>query len=492
MKKKLQLVFSSIFYLIILVSPQLRAQTYIRANNPKLQYFGRIDFSDPLLPTFSWPGVSVKAKFYGSSISIVLKDYANGSAQTTNYFNLIVDGKKYGQFKASRADTLYDVVSGLEDEEHVIEVFKRTESSVGKSSFKGFIIPGNSLLDLPAKPDRKIEFIGDSWTCGYGNEIETTPATTNTGFNSKNEDNYEAWGALVARRFDAQYMCTAYSGRGLYRNNTGTTNGTLPKIYDHTIADQASPAWDHSNYSPDLILIKLGTNDFFKEDQATPDMLDSASFVSTYINFIQKIRGYHSNAKIVVAFGSSKSDYWPIGLNHFTRWTNYSEAIVNYLNNNGDANVDEFRIRTQSEPYGEDWHPSKKTHIQIADDITSFIENLMGWTSGNPDCQGTDGGGAYLDGCNTCVGGTTGNEPCVVDVAGIGKIADGEVLSLYPNPASNEVYIEGIGANARWNILDSKGRLIKSGSGDVIEVNDLITGLYFVLGDDFELKFIKK
>ena len=39
-------------------------------------------------------------------------------------------------------------------------------------------------------------------------------------------------------------------------------------------------------------------------------------------------------------------------------------------------------------------------------------------TNSGPDCNGVEGGGAYLDNCNICVGGTTGNIPCTQDCTG--------------------------------------------------------------------------
>src|SRR5690554_1850406 len=102
----------------------------------------------------------------------------------------------------------------------------------------------------------EIEFIGNSITCGYGNESSQNPPKS--GFTSVNENNYMAWGAIAARELQAQYSCVAYSGRGLYQNNDGSTAGTLPKIYDQVIADNATVTWDNTRYVPDIIVINLG------------------------------------------------------------------------------------------------------------------------------------------------------------------------------------------------------------------------------------------
>ena len=194
---------------------------FIEADDPNIQYTGRIDFTNPKAPVYTFPGVSISAKFTGTAISADIKDYAAGGSTSTNYYNVYIDNQFVKSLKVLSSTTNYLLVSNLSNGTHTILLTKRTESSVGKSSFKGFYTEGASLLTPDPKPIRKIEFIGDSWTCGYGNEY--SGAGANTGFTSANEDNYSAWGAITSRRLNAQYHCTAYSGRGLYRNNDGNT-----------------------------------------------------------------------------------------------------------------------------------------------------------------------------------------------------------------------------------------------------------------------------
>ncbi|MBX9850291.1 MAG: hypothetical protein K2X86_00865 [Cytophagaceae bacterium] len=351
---------------------------YFQADNSNIQYSGRIDFSNPKKPAFSFPGVSIKAKFQGTAIDVLIKDYGMGTVTSTNYYNILIDGSLYTVLKVRSADTLYPVVRNLADGEHTIEVFKRTESSVGKSSFLGFQLRVNkTLLALPAKPARKIEFIGDSFTCGYGNEVSTN--SPNTGFHSDKENNYTAWGALTCRALNAEYHCTAYSGRGMYRNNSGSTSGTLPLIYLNTIADAASPAWSPSTYIPDVAVIHLGTNDFFPEQWTPPSMVDSTQFVNTYKNFVGALRGYYPNAHIICVVPNSVSDWYPANFRTLSRMKNYVDAVVDHHVGLGDTKVYYFEIPTQSAPYGEDWHPTNATHVQMSNLIVPFIQTKTGW-----------------------------------------------------------------------------------------------------------------
>jgi hypothetical protein len=365
------------FLCAIAVEKSLATDFYIKADDPAIQYMGRIDFSNPKRPAYAFPGISIKAKFNSSSIKAVIKDFGLGGAQTTNYYNVFIDDQFVLKLAVNSSDTLYTLATGLNASDHTVELVKRTESSVGKSSFWGFVISSNALLSLDPLPTYKMEFIGDSWTCGYGNEISTN--SPNTGFNSINEDNGRAWGYTVAKKFNAQYHATALSGRGLYRNNTGSTSSVVPDEFNKIIPGQSSPLWNFSMYVPDLVVIHLGTNDFYLESVSSTNLLDSALFVAKYIAFVSDIRAqYGSATKIICAFGNSKSDFWPVGLNHLTRWRNYVTATVNHFNSNSDHEVYKFELTVQSPPYGEDWHPTIVTHNQMANQIAPFITTLTG------------------------------------------------------------------------------------------------------------------
>lgn len=354
------------------------AQTTIPANDAKIQYIGRIDFTNPLAPTFAFPGVSIKAKFQGTSISANLTEYGAGGVATTNYFNVIIDGGTPVVLKLAAAQTTYELASGLVDTEHTIELFKRTEASVGKVAFKGFVLEnGKALVEAEALSKKRIEFIGNSITCGYGNESSTNPPKD--GFSSVNENNYNAWGAVTARNIDAQYMCTAYSGRGLVRNNTGSTSGVASQFYNRIFPDEGSSTWNHQNYKPHIIVINLGTNDFAAEVSNAAYTVEKTDFQNGYKEFISTLRSHHADAKIICAVGVMMSDYYPVGASHWTRIQDYVSTMVDDVNNGGDKNVFYFKMNPQVAPYGEDWHPTAATDVKMANGLTDFINEKINW-----------------------------------------------------------------------------------------------------------------
>lgn len=355
------------------------SQTLIRPSHNYVQVTGRVDTSNPLKYSFAFPGVSIKTAFSGTGISILLKEYGLGTATTTNYFAVIIDGGEPTVLQLSKNQTEYVLASNLPKGNHTVEVFKRTESNVGKVDFMGFTLPkGTTIIEPAPLPKRKIEFIGNSITCGYGNEISTT-TPDKYHFTSANENNYMAWGAVTARKVQAQYSCVAYSGRGLMQNNTGSKTGTLPLIYDNIIADSPSPVWNHYDYIPDVVVINLGTNDFAAEVSSATYKVDSTQFVQTYIAFIQKLRSYYPNASFICCVGTMMSDYYPVGGKHWTRIQNYVSSVAQYFNSQGDSKVYYLMLDPQLSPYGEDWHPTKKTHEQMATKLTNFINTTITW-----------------------------------------------------------------------------------------------------------------
>ncbi len=349
----------------------------INASDPLISYSGRIDFRNRNDPSFSYPGVSIKLKFTGDAFDMLLQDMAMEDEQHTNYFNVIIDNDKPFVIKTSKKQKIYYLARNLDLREHTIEIIKRTESSVGAVVLHGFRLRrGHRLLEMTDIPERKIEFIGNSITVGYGNEasIAAPPQGNPTsGFRSVNENNYTAWGALTCRALNARYSCVAYSGRGVYRNNTGSENGTMPLVYDYVNPDKTDALWNHQRFVPDVIVIDLGTNDF------APGVPDSTAFCNAYVTFIEKLRGLHPQAKIVCVAGNMMSDYWPVGTKSWTHIKNYLTSIVKKSNDKGDASVYYFELTPQSPPYGEDWHPNNATHKKMSEAIVPFIKTITGW-----------------------------------------------------------------------------------------------------------------
>jgi len=350
-------------------------------NDPAIEYNGRIDYTDPLKPSFCYSGVSIKTILVGESLSMTLDEMGKGDEQHSNHYTIIVDDSVRSILNAKPGKHTYELVSGLETGKHTIEVYKRTECALGGARFLGFSAPEGVTLEKPIAKTRRIEFIGNSITCGYGNEL-SIPAppegSPNTGFNSKNENNYLTYGSITARNLKASYRCVAYSGRGLYRNNTGSMEGTIPKIYRRIFPDDpSSTLWDLHKEQPDVLVINVGTNDFYLESEG--DFVNEGIFTKTYLSFLEELRVAYPHTKIICVVGNMMSDYWPVGRQCWTRIQKLVSDVVAERNAKGDLEVHYFKFDPQTPPYGEDWHPSIPTHRKMAIALTPFIKQVAGW-----------------------------------------------------------------------------------------------------------------
>ena len=221
----------------------------IDADNPDIQYVGRFDRSNPKKAVFDWPGVYIRAKFEGTSCSIRLID-------GNNYYDVIIDDKSPEVLK-THTDTIYHAAANLKDTIHTILIEKRTEANIGKGEFLGFILDeGKQLVQIDSIPARRIEFIGNSITCGYGVEGENA----SEHFKPETESANLSFAALVGKALKADYAMVAYSGKGVVRNY-GDPNKTsvdpMPSLYDRTICFDSTLKWDFSKWIPQAVVINL-------------------------------------------------------------------------------------------------------------------------------------------------------------------------------------------------------------------------------------------
>src|SRR5207248_2231555 len=109
-----------------------------------------------------------------------------------------------------------------------------------------------TLLPATPGPARRLEVIGDSISCGYGNEGKDQ----NEHFAAQTENACETYGFLTARRFGAGYACVAWSGKKMWPDNT------VGEFYDRALPADPDSTWEFSKWTPDVVVINLATNDF--------------------------------------------------------------------------------------------------------------------------------------------------------------------------------------------------------------------------------------
>lgn len=338
--------------------------TIVPADNANIQYVGRICFQNPKQPRFTFPGVQINARFTGTSLRMMAKP-------KSGYFMVQIDGAE--PFKVSfmgERDSVATLATALQRGEHTVRMMYVIEGYELKPDFRGFVLDeGASLLPPPALPERTIEFIGNSITCGYGNES----ISRDDSFEYATENHYYTYGQMTARALNAMAYVVARSGIGVYRSfggpKTGTPENVMTTEYEYTNLYDRSERWDFSRYQPQVVCINLGTNDL------STNNYDVKLFQQAFYRFVSQVRGHNPKAKIVLLTGSMMNG----------KELEIAKKVLNEImedaHKNGDNEVYRFDFtpHTGDLYYGADWHPSLWQHQKMAGELTAFLRTLMHW-----------------------------------------------------------------------------------------------------------------
>jgi hypothetical protein len=352
-----------LFCLLVFCSKHLHSQTgsskemnFFAADHPAIQYTGRIDFSDPLLPRFWQPGVYFAIQFTGPSCEVIVKDEVLWG-KNHNYLEVVVDGVAKRIQTRSAQDTIL-VASGLAEGAHSLLVVKNTEANIGYLELVG--IRCNSLLEPLPKPERKMEFIGNSITCGTGSDMAGVPCGKGEWHDQHNA--YMSYASLTARALQAQYHLSAVSGIGLMRSCCNM-DIIMPAVFDKVSMRNNEIVWDFNRYQPAVVSICLGQND---------GVQDSALFCDNYIAFIRQLRSHYPDA-VFVCLTSPMGDS---ALTAFMKKT--LSTVVERVKSTGDQKIAAYFF-SRSYTSGCDYHPDLNEQQLIAEELTGFIKQLMKW-----------------------------------------------------------------------------------------------------------------
>ena len=304
--------------------------------------------------THQWPGIYWESRFRGTEVTVAFAD-------PVNILHISIDGKRVDTVaKPGNSDVR---ISGLGDGIHEIRVEKATESQSDAATFKGFYVPQqNDRLPLGIPPVYSMEFIGDSYTVGYGNTAGKRTCTPDELWAST--DTTQAFGPLTARHYGAMYQINAFSGRGVVRNYDGFAGDSLPQLYAYTVFDgqtkYVKPDW----LQPQIIVIALGTNDFSTpvhsgEKWKNQDEL-IADYEATYVAFVKSLREKNPNATILL-------------ISYDPATSPQISTVRDRLKADGDGKVDFLEI-TGFTRNACDYHPDTDDDRKISDALIAFID----------------------------------------------------------------------------------------------------------------------
>ena len=328
----------------------------ILPTDPRIVTVGRFDRTDPATIACQWPASEVRLRVKGAMLGVSADDSGK------NLWQVVVDGKPTEVLALKSGPNDYLVSLGS-DAIHDVSLVKRTESFVGTTRFSGFDVPAGGLFQAKRR-SRLIEFVGDSITCGYGNE----GASQNEHFTPETENAYQSYASVAGRAVGADVRLIAWSGRKMFPDNT------MPEIYDRVLPTEAAPLADPKDPVPDVVVINLATNDFGAKNP------DEAPWTAAYEAFIHRVRAQYAKTQIYVTLGGMMTDDYPPQNKALSTARGYLTRMVERIHD-PKVHFVEFDRQLMEDGIGADWHPNLVTGRKMASRLLDAWEKDLHWKS---------------------------------------------------------------------------------------------------------------
>ena len=352
--------------LLLLFAFGLSAET-IPANDGRVVYIGRTAVEGGAV-SFDWTATTVRIVYSGKTLTMRVSDTHK------NYYNMWIDAPTsdepncviatFGHDSLITLVAVDDAVNKTRRGRHEVILQKRTEGEQGTTTIFEF----TADRFYPASPlaERQIEFIGDSYTCGYGTES----SDRNDPFTPETENCNKTFPAIVARYFGADYVAVAHSGMGIARNYNSKYSGwCMPERYMQTFDMDSTQAtrWDasKSDFRPAMTVIYLGGNDFSVSMQPKYE-----TFRDQYYKLLREIKANYGEDHPVLCITSKAHEYL------FT----YVREMVNTCGMNNVYYLGLCPAMHNSDSdLGASWHPNYIGHQKIAYSVIPYIATITGW-----------------------------------------------------------------------------------------------------------------
>lgn len=275
--------------------------------------------------------------------------------------------------EAENKITLFESSDSDKEETVVVKVIKISEAAFGYAGFKSLEIDGSLVSGKEEASNLKIEFIGDSITCGYGID----GIFEKDSFTTKQERADKSYAFLTSKNLNAEFNLVSWSGIGLISNYVDPsvelplTSWLMPALWPYTDKFLSKRLglepefWDINRFKADIIVINLGTNDAsYVRDKEERRLL----YVSTYRTFLETIHRANPSAKICCCLGVMGQllcDSVEEAVSLFKDDFPYVKTAVV-----------KFPQQDEKDGIGADWHPSAITQKKVADQLTKALKEL--------------------------------------------------------------------------------------------------------------------
>ena len=340
-----------------------------RAENVKL--IGRTQEEGGIL-WLALSGSGLEFVFHGRKAQLVITGDGATSGEPVSYarYAVYVDGVRTVDDMLGEPERVVELFSSEESRDVTITFLKLSEAENSSIGIRSIQTDDDALIQPAPARELKLEFIGDSITCGYGVDDEVPEHS----FSTATEDATRAWAWKAARMLDADYSLVSYSGHGIVSGYTdnGEREVTMlvPPVYRQFAKTYGSSKgyyseerpWDFTRFVPDIVVINLGTND----DSYTGDDPERAQeYIGGYVSFLKVVRECNPGAHIVCALGAMGDRLYPA----------MEEAVRRFRETTGEEHISTCHLTPQdgSTGYVADFHPTERTHERAARELVEHM-----------------------------------------------------------------------------------------------------------------------
>lgn len=330
---------------------------------------------------FNWTASSFEFAFTGKkAVAKIISDPEHWNKENLGWIGIFISDldKDYAFQADSRIELSQkenDCVLFESDEEKTVKirVMKISEDAFGMAGFAVLEIDGHLEVLPEQKYDLKLEYIGDSITCGYG--IDGVWEKDN--FRTDIERADKGYAYLTARKLNADYNMISWSGIGLSSTYVDPSielpdnNWTMPRTWPYTDKSASlrlkkdPEVWEASKYKPDFVIINLGTND----QSWTRDKEErTLTFINLYRGLLEEVHRRSPDAKIVCCLGVMGQLLCPAVETAVEKFkAEFPSAQIKTL---------VFPVQDEKDGIAADWHPSAATHEKMAVQLSEFIRKF--------------------------------------------------------------------------------------------------------------------
>lgn len=338
---------------------------------------GRTYLNDDVLWA-AFSGAGAEFIYTGKKLDItIVGDGASTAGNADNYARvaIYVDKERVIDDMLDEKEKTYTAFESDSEKSVNVQIIKLSECAMSTIGIKPIKLGEGEKIEPAKAKDLKIEFIGDSITCGYG----VDDPDKEHHFKTSTEDVTKAYAYKTAQALDADYSMVSISGYGIisgYTDSGKKPEQTIPQYYDklgfsyNKFADSLEVAgleWNFDNYKPDIVVINLGTNDM----SYAKNELTQAEFEEGYIKFLKQVRSHNPDSYIFCTYGVMGN----------TLIRNIKNVCDKYSEETGDNKVTFFTLPMQDENKNgivADWHPSEATHEICAQRAVKTIKETLG------------------------------------------------------------------------------------------------------------------